>query len=136
MAAQAVIVVIVLTLVSLPLAYPGESSTSASGVTSAPQIILKVSSCIYTASTGFGVCTLNLSNAGSSEVDVSACSLYVGIVKIPGNLGGDSFVPAGGAATTTCTIVDAAEPLIPSSTEVPGSLILSNGEEITFEGFW
>ena len=105
--------------------------------TSSAQVSAAVTSCTQPGGAGHAlVCTLTLTNTGTSNVAVSGCSIQVaGTAQASTPLGGN--VPAGGnlpAQTCTTTSVALTEPALGS--QAVGAFTLSNGASVPFSGVW
>ncbi|MDA4126282.1 MAG: type IV pilin [Thaumarchaeota archaeon] len=98
--------------------------------TSSAQVSAQVTSCSVAAH----ICTVTLTNSGTSNTVVSACSLQDQGVSAVGALGGTTAVPAGQTTTGfTCSIA-----LVHSSvgSQAVGSFSTTNGATVPFTGTW
>jgi len=104
--------------------------------TSSAQVSASVTSCTQGGAGKALVCTVNLTNTGTSNVAVSGCSIQAaGTAQASTPLGGN--VPAGGALngqTCTTTSLTLTEPALGS--QAIGTFTLSNGASVPFAGVW
>jgi len=108
--------------------------------TSSAQVSASVSSCHANGTTE--VCTLTLTNTGTSNVAETACTIQVSGAAasgafVYGKIGAvlQTNIPAGTSQFgATCTVTTAVTPAIGS--QAIGSLALSNGASVPYSGVW
>jgi hypothetical protein len=78
---------------------------------------------------------VSLTNVGTSNMKVTACSLGFGAATMPGTAGGAAAtnIGAGGAVQGTCALATSGGAV---GTPVVGSFTLSNGGTVQSEGSW
>jgi len=98
--------------------------------TSSAQVAAHVTDCNNTN----GTCTLILTNTGTSNVVVNACSINNAGAAEAGTLGAVKAAPAGASTGNVhCTI---ATHTATTGSEAVGSLAMSNGATVPFTGVW
>jgi len=108
--------------------------------TSSAQVSAQVTSCTHAAGAApyAMICTVTLTNTGTSNTRVTACSINVNGAAQAGTMSGAGpnvnagTTLAGYICTTTGTF--AAEPSVGS--QAVGSLAMSNGASVPFSGVW
>ena len=101
--------------------------------TSSAQVSAQVTACSISGK----VCTLTLTNTGTSNAVANACSIQDQGVASAGNVGGTTSFPAGQTATGfTCTIAPTGGVHSVAGSQVVGSISLSNGANVPFTGVW
>ena len=106
--------------------------------TSSANVSAAVTACGSAAGTsGHAMCTLTLTNSGTSNVQVNACSIQDQGTAKAGTwayLGTATNVPAGASVSGTCTL--AAVGNSAAGSQAVGSLAMSNGASVPFSGVW
>jgi len=106
--------------------------------TSSAQVSAQVSSCTLAgASPNKVVCTMTLTNSGTSNTVANGCSINVGGAAVASTPTGAGIanVPAGGTAALVCTS-NANQPEPSVGSQAVGSVSLSNGATVPFTSVW
>jgi flagellin-like protein len=101
--------------------------------TSSAQVSASVTSCVKTT----GVCTLTLTNSGTSNVQATACSIQdQGTAAASALTAPPVSIGAGTSAAAVCTITGGGGSHASVGSQAVGSLTLSNGASVPFSGVW
>ena len=105
--------------------------------TSSAQVSAQVTSCVAGAGNAANnnVCTVKLTNTGTSNVSVNGCSTQIGGSAHAGNPAPSGTVTASGSLTVACGQLIATQAQTVGSQAV-GSFSLSNGASVPFSGVW
>jgi hypothetical protein len=107
--------------------------------TSSATVTAMVTSCTAGTATPYDVCVVNLTNTGTSNVAVTACSIQIAGLAAPGTptSAGTLTVPASSSLSVTCSPT----PPATAGSETVGSMAvgqfsMSNGASVPFSGTW
>jgi flagellin-like protein len=105
--------------------------------TSSAQVSGRVLSCVSAAGPPItAVCTVTLTNTGTSNTAATACSIKIAGTSATGVVTGAPLsVPASGTVNAVCT-VNPASATQTSGSQAVGSFSTSNGASVPFSGVW